>query len=226
MCGRYSFVIKKKKLETELDLPLPEGELPEFFNIAPTQNAPVLTNDQPRKLTFLKWGLIPAWSKTGKMTAATFNARMEDLAEKPTFREPFYKKRCLVVADSFYEWRTAGKQKQPFRIFPKQEKLLVMAGLWENWTDGKEKIGSFSIVTAPANREISEIHDRMPLILDTEEKRNLWLNGSHGEIEKLLVAPADNLLEMYPVSEIINSSRTPGSPKMHDKISVNPTLFD
>lgn len=226
MCGRFSLVVKKKKLAQVLEIEEPDEELPELFNIAPTQTAPVITNLDPKKLTWLRWGLIPAWSKTGQPSGSTFNARMEEMADRPTFRDSFLKKRCLVVADSFYEWRAAGgNRKQPLRIFLRSGEPLVMAGLWENWSDGSEKIGSFAIVTAPPNAEMSGIHTRMPLILDTVRKRQIWLQGSTEEVQFLLAPPPDGLLDFYPVSEKINYSRAVGTVSMHDRVVQQPTLF-
>ena len=139
MCGRYSFAPKPKQREALEDmLDLPEA-LQLSFNLAPTQPAYVIANDQPDTLQRMEWGLVPHWSKDGKNSGALINARAESLLEKPSFREAFRTRRCLVPADSFYEWKTLpGRQKAPYRIHSTDGQLLFMAGIWDIWTQNGE----------------------------------------------------------------------------------------
>lgn len=209
MCGRYSFVPTKKQVDEQLQ----EVELPATlqisFNIAPTQIAYVITNDQPKVLQQMYWGLVPYWSKDGALSGKLINARAESIFEKPSFRVPAQQRHCLVPADSFYEWRTfPGKRKVPYRIRLKSGKLLFMAGIWDVWRHAGMVLHSFSIITTPPNAEVAPLHDRMPALLLEPEMQEHWLNTTDPkETQELLHTPANDILELYRVSERLN---TPG----------------
>ncbi len=226
MCGRYSFVPSKKQIDTQLaDLERP-AELKLSFNIAPTQQGYVVTNDQPRLLQTMVWGLVPHWSRDGANGGRLINARAEGIAEKPSFREPIRRKRCLVWADSFYEWRSlADRRKIPYRILPADGSLLCFAGIWDEWRQGGKTLRTFSIITTSPNREVSGLHDRMPVLLPDAAARQRWLSDLPLEaILDMLHAPADGYLQLYPVSERLNSPAHDG-PDLHEAIPETPTLF-
>lgn len=212
MCGRYSFVPKsqqRKALETRVQVPT---ELRLSFNIAPTQTAYVIANDQPAHLQQMEWGLIPHWSADGKNSGKLINARSEGIDEKPSFREPIHSKRCLVPADSFYEWRKiAGGQKHPYRIFLENGEMLYLAGIWSEWEKGDKPKRTFAIITTSPNREMSELHDRMPVILPDAESQRLWLSDTPiDEVLSLLHPPPDGFLSMYQISERVNKPGNEG----------------
>lgn len=220
MCGRYSFSTNKAKLETILDAPLEvdEEDLLTNYNIAPTQKAYVVSNEAPGALQLFQWGLIPAWSKDPKMGGKLINARAETVLEKPSFRTAIRQRRCLVIGDSFYEWKKEGKEKTPFRILRPHDELLVMGGIWETWKGDGKIIHSFSIITTGPNAEMMPIHDRMPLVLPDVNSRKLWLEERNpAALESMLQVPSDGLLEMYEVSSLVNSVRNNGE-ELHDKV--------
>jgi len=136
MCGRYSKVLSPQDIDEAFGPVTVEAEqLVANYNIAPTQQTAVITNRDPKQIQLFEWGLVPFWSKDGKNSGRMINARSETILTKPAFRTPIRERRCLVIADSFYEWKTAGKSKQPYRIYDPKAKVLVFAGLWEFWRD-------------------------------------------------------------------------------------------
>lgn len=209
MCGRYSFVPTKKQSDEQLQgLELPASQQLSF-NIAPTQRAYVIANDQPRQFQPMAWGLVPYWSKDGANSGKLINARAEGILEKPSFREPALRRHCLVPADSFYEWRSLpGKRKVPYRIRLKNGDLMFLAGIWDEWRGGTSPKRTFSIITTTPNVEVSGLHNRMPVLLIGDAQQKEWLETTDPEtIRRLLHPPADDILELYRVSERLN---TPG----------------
>ncbi len=225
MCGRYAFAPKPKQrqaLESLVELP---ETLQLSFNIAPTQQAYVIANDQPRQLQRMEWGLVPHWSADGKNTGKLINARAEGIAEKPSFREPIYSRRCLVPADSFYEWRKTSGRKLPYRIFKENGDLLYLAGIWDEWKQAGKTRRTFSIITTTPNREMSNLHDRMPVLLPDAETQRLWLSPLPlNEVLSLLHPPQDGLLSMYRVSERLNKAGQDGA-DLQEKVAEELTLF-
>jgi len=182
------------------------------FNIAPMQNGAVITNNKPNQLQFFRWGLVPHWAKTEKQASRLINARIESIEEKPSFRTAIRKQRCLVLADSFYEWKKSGGQKYPYRIMSKSNDILLMAGIWEAWKSSTTLLYTFSILTTDANQEMESIHRRMPLIFTTKKEQEEWLSDKpFFEIKKLLQKPANGILKSYRVSQAVNSIRNNGS---------------
>ncbi len=223
MCGRFSFVTDKPKIKKVFPNIKMEGDLRTSYNIAPTQQAYVITNDQPNNLQTMYWGLVPTWAKEGKPNGALINARMETILEKPSFREPFQMHRCLVPADSFYEWRTLNGRKKPFRIAKMEDTLLVFAGIHSVW---KNMLKTFAILTTEPNAEMAEIHTRMPVILRTQEEQLAWLSDKT-PIETLISmcqTPSNGWLQMYRVSEKVNSSKYDGK-ELHQAVPDDLTLF-
>ena len=183
------------------------------FNIAPTQMAPVVRSfNGGRRMDILRWGLIPSWSKDKTAASKLINARGETVAQKPSFRDAYKHRRCLVPVDGFYEWRKEGEGKQPFRIGFKEGKPFVFAGLWESWTvpagqeDAGEVIETYTIVTTNANERIAPIHHRMPVIVDPADY-GVWLTGDPSEAADVIRAfpPCD--MAFYRVSTRVNNVR-------------------
>lgn len=226
MCGRFSLATSKAKLQELLPGVAVEENLRASFNIAPTQHAYVLTNEQPDRLQYLVWGLVPYWSEDGKNGGQLINARSEGIESRPSFRVPIRSRRCIVPADSFYEWRSEGRKKLPYRILSKTGGLLAFAGVWDVWYRGDYALKTFSIITAAANQEVSSLHNRMPVLLHTEAQRQTWLGaGDFQDALALLHPPADGLVKMYRVSEQVNSVVN-DFPGLHQEMPEQPTLFD
>lgn len=225
MCGRFSFSTSKEKLQQQFGEIETGSNLRINFNVAPTQHSYVVTNDSPNRLQYITWGLIPHWSNDGKNTGKLINARMEGIATKPSFRLPIRKRRCWVIADSFYEWRKDGSQKIPYRILLKNGELLVMAGIWDVWYKGDYAIKSFSIITAPPNKEMSPFHDRMPIIFTDKTQQQRWLEDIDvDEVLTLMNTPKDDILNIYRVSEKVNSVIN-NSSELHEPVPEPPKLF-
>ncbi len=214
MCGRFTLTATVDQLIDRFDIEffLQEEDYLPSYNVAPSQSVLAVINDGNRnKMGFLRWGLIPPWAKDMSVGYKMINARAETLIDKPSFRNAYKKKRCLIVADSFYEWkRIDSKTKIPMRIKLKSNELFSMAGLWENWKspDGKS-IYSCSVITTSPNELVQDIHDRMPVILRPEDEK-YWLDPSITDTIKLnpLLKPLDHaLMEAYEVSPLVNSPK-------------------
>jgi putative SOS response-associated peptidase YedK len=209
MCGRFTLRTSPQAVAKAFglaDLPLFEPR----YNIAPTQNvAAIQLQDGHRQLSLLHWGLIPSWADDPSIGNRMINARAEGVADKPSFRSAFKKSRCLVVADGFYEWKKAGKGKQPYYITLKNEMPFAFAGLAEHWHRGDQAIDSCTIITTGPNELMADIHDRMPVILPPEDY-DFWLDPEFQGKDKLLSMlrsySADEMTA-YPVSTIVNSPR-------------------
>ena len=225
MCGRYSFSTDEKKLKDQLKRVDVGHTLEINFNVAPTQNAYVVADDNPSALQQMRWGLVPFWAKDLKIGSRMINARSETIMEKPAFRNAIRKRHCLVIADSFYEWKKIDGKKIPYRILPTNDDLLIMAGIWETWKKEDQVIRSFSILTCPPNQEMEPIHNRMPILLQDNNLQEAWLEDKSEEgIQTLLKIPDDGLLKMYPVSTQVNSVRNNG-PHLHDQAMEQGDLF-
>jgi putative SOS response-associated peptidase YedK len=224
MCGRFTLTATVDQLIDRFDIEffLQEEAYNPSYNVAPSQSVLAVINDGARnKMGFLRWGLIPPWAKDMSIGYKMINARAETLIDKPSFQNAYKKKRCLIVADSFYEWkRIDSKTKIPMRIKLKSNELFSMAGLWENWKspDGKS-IYSCSVITTSPNELVQDIHDRMPVILKPEDEK-YWLDPSITDTTKLnpLLKPLDHdLMEAYEVSPLVNSPKN-NSIKLIQKI--------
>ncbi len=217
MCGRYASDIPPDLMRRIFRSGNPLSNIPARYNVAPTQEAPVIRRNPEtgeRSLDLLHWGLIPHWAKDPAVGAKLINARAESLSERPAFRDAFRRRRCLVPATAFYEWRRGTKPKQPFAVHRRDGAPLAFAGLWENWKMPEGQwLRSFTIVTVPANELLALLHDRMPAILDQADHA-LWLGDQASEAERLLALlrpyPAE-LLETYPVKPAVNSVRNEGA---------------
>lgn len=226
MCGRYSMIATEKQIQQEIPFLENTGvNLRESFNIAPTQHAYVITNERPERLQYLTWGLIPFWSNDGANKGKLINARAEGISVKPSFRIPIRKRRCLIVADSFYEWRKRGTRKIPYRILPKDGSLLVMAGIWDEWQGSGHQKHSFSIITTTPNEEMSGLHTRMPVVFSDKLQYEQWLDDISLEDTVSMLHPVrDDYFKIYRVSEMVNSVRN-NSPHLHQEVPEDLDLF-
>lgn len=207
MCGRYTLTVPIDQLAAEFDLDEVRAELSPNFNVAPTQSvAAILAENGGRRLETLRWGLVPSWAKDPEIGARMINARSETAPEKPSFRSAFKRRRCLIPADGFYEWKREEGGKQPFYIHMKDGRPFAFAGLWEDWNDGE--IRSCTILTTSANGLVGEVHERMPVILPAED-RDAWLDpeAETQELVSLLRPYPGDDLETFPVSRFVNSPR-------------------
>lgn len=205
MCGRYTVQVDMIELHRRFKVVLDEL-YQKNYNCAPTEHLPVITNKQPDKLSYFHWGLVPFWSKDLKIGFKMINARAESLMEKDTFRNALERRRCLVVADGFYEWKSTNGDKQPYRLTVTDGPLFAFAGIWEYNRD--LQINSFSIITTSPNELVEPIHDRMPVIL-LPEYESKWLSNSLDPVEALDMLrpyPAD-LMNAYPVSKAVGNVR-------------------
>ena len=209
MCGRYTLGMTPTEVLEALRAVGPPPDSSPRWNVAPTQAVmvAVITNEGGRQLRMMRWGLIPRWAKDAAIGNKLINARAETLAEKPSFRDAYRKRRCLVVADGFYEWRKAGAGKQPVWIHPVDGGVLTFAGLWESWKGpAGTVVESCTIVTTAANELIGTFHHRMPVILP-EEARDRWLAPGPrdpAELADLLVPCPSDLLAIRPVTTRVN----------------------
>jgi len=226
MCGRFSIAPNKQRIPEDLKKEIPlQMEIDFSYNVAPTQLAPVITNLAPHTISKMHWGLLPSWLKDPKLTGKMINARAEGIFGKPSFRMPIRKTRCLVLADSFYEWRKEGNRKKPYRILPQNEELMTFAGIWTTWGTGNSQIESFAIITCAANSDVADLHTRMPVILNTKEQREAWMSeATLAELETLILPPKAGYLKMYRISELVNSPSY-NSSDLHETVYDPPTLF-
>jgi putative SOS response-associated peptidase YedK len=214
MCGRFTLTATVDQLMDRFDIEyfLEQENFQPSYNIAPSQSVlAVISNGRHNKMGFLRWGLIPPFAKDISIGNKMINARSETLLEKPSFRTAYKKKRCLIIADSFYEWkRLDDKKKIPMRIKLKSEELFAMAGLWENWKSPEGKsIFSCTVITTTPNNLVEDIHDRMPVILRPEDEK-IWLDPTIPDtrlLDQLLVPLDENLMEVYEVSPLVNSPK-------------------
>lgn len=229
MCARYSNASPYRKIVTRFGVDAEDGaELAPRFNIAPSQEAPVVVADRDgrRHMRLMRWGLVPCWAKDTKDAGKAINARAESLAGRPTFKEPFERRRCLVPADGFYEWRDAGRAgKIPLRYVMKDGEPFGFAGLWDAWrAPGGKRIETFSIVTTPPNDLVRPIHDRMPAILRRDDEAR-WLDTKVSDPEWLapLLRPYQaDAMRCFEVSRAINSASVEGA----DLVEPVRDLFD
>jgi putative SOS response-associated peptidase YedK len=209
MCGRYTLIRLADFTDMFPWIRAPEQDPPPRYNIAPTQAIAVVPNDGNNRIDFFRWGLIPSWAKDPAIGNRMVNARVESLAEKPAFRTALKRRRCLIPASGFYEWRkNPDKTKTPMYIRLKNGKPFSFAGLWEIWhSDDGSQVRSCTIITGPANELIRNIHDRMPVILDGETARK-WIEPEEVKSDKLLPLlkpfPADKM-QADAVSRAVNN---------------------
>lgn len=231
MCGRMTMRTNPSEIARIFDAELGDSaefdELGPRYNVAPTQPITVVLQrgDEGRFVEHHRWGLVPAWADSPAAGARMINARAESIATSPAFRASFLRRRCIIPADGFYEWRKlpGQKTKQPVYIRRKDGEPLALAGLWESWrppessspdgTDGDTVLRSCTIVTGPANDLVAPVHDRMPVIL-APSVWEAWLDPTNDDVEaleRLLVAAPSSLLVLHPVGTEVNNVRSSGA---------------
>jgi putative SOS response-associated peptidase YedK len=252
MCGRYAATKNPAALVSEFDaVDETGGQAREAdYNVAPTKNVVTVVQRHPRdadgevledepavrSLRVMRWGLVPFWAKDPSVGNRMINTRAETATEKPAFKKALAKRRCLVPADGWYEWRKTGGKKEPFFMTGED---LAFAGIWESWRDKKdpeaEPLITFSIITTDAIGRLTDIHDRMPLLM-TKDNWGTWLDPDRDEVGELLTPPRDlvDALELRPISDRVNNVRNNG-PELLERVeadavdlgsSPDPALFD
>src|SRR5579863_4402440 len=213
MCGRYRLSRRKQLVEEYFDSAGEDDWVPRY-NIAPTQPVPIIRQNpkEPRReLSLVRWGLIPWWAKDSSGAAAMINARSETAATKPAFRDALKLRRCLIPADGSYEWKRNGKEKQPYCFEVNEGQLFAFAGIWESWKDASRKtkpmtIETCSILTTTPNTVTSTVHDRMPVILESDSY-DIWLDPGMTKVDVVtdMLKPFDaRLMRSFPVSTRVN----------------------
>ncbi|MBZ5753262.1 SOS response-associated peptidase [Metabacillus rhizolycopersici] len=225
MCGRFTLTITFEELVKRYAI---EDQGTPFhrprYNVSPMQQVPAIINDGSKnRLGELRWGLIPSWAKDDKFAGKTINARGETLLEKPSFKNLVYRKRCIIPADSFFEWINVEGQKRPIRFLKKDNSIFSMAGLYDTWinpTDGA-KMNTCTIITCTPNKLVSHVHDRMPVILKKEDEQK-WLQRNEVNVKDLLRLlmpfPTEEMLA-YPVSTLVGNVKNEG-PECIERINV------
>ncbi|TVR83715.1 MAG: SOS response-associated peptidase [Rhodospirillales bacterium] len=209
MCGRYDLYETPRDVAAWFRAADSVPDFPPRYNIAPSQDAPVLRLDPDgdRELAMLRWGLVPFWAEDVKIGYRTINARAETVHRKPAFRSAFRRRRCLVPATGYYEWQTTHAGKQPWRFVSAEGPLFAFAGLWERWEKTDEAVESFTIIVTDANDRARPIHDRMPVILEPAD-HDIWLGSDDVDTLRSLLRPlpADRMT-CYPVSTRVGDPR-------------------
>lgn len=211
MCGRFTIVFEPELLIRRFGVNEIPFEWRALFNAAPGQKIPAIIEDRgERRLGQLKWGLVPFWAKDEKIGYKMINAKSETIQEKPAFKNLFARKRCIIPADGFYEWKKVGKAKQPMRIMMKSGEPFAFAGLFDSWTSPEgEKVHTCTIITTQPNGVVSDIHDRMPVIL-REQDEHLWLDRDQFDadmLQSLLLPYDESKMRAYPVSAMVGSPK-------------------
>lgn len=211
MCGRYAFYSPSEATAALFGVTAASEPARPAYNIAPTQNVAAVRRDQDDtpELVSLRWGLVPFWAKDPAIGNRMINARAETVAEKPSFRAAFRNRRCLLLADGFYEWRKVADGKTPYLISARDGQPFAFAGLWEDWLDkdSGEHLQTAAIITTAANEFMSRLHHRMPVVL-VPQSASRWLDG-----EPDILAGADQLgppLRAWPVDRKVNNARNQG----------------
>lgn len=214
MCGRFTLTLSAAQIEARFGVPMPACYKPRY-NIAPTQEILALISDtQGRRIENFRWGLIPHWAKDPKIAQKLINARAETLWEKPSFRDAVTRRRCLIIANGFYEWRlTPHGKKIPVYVHLKSKEPFGFAGLWESWQSPEgQTLKTCTIITTEPNALIKPFHNRMPVIVP-KEFEELWIDPSpkaRAELERLLRPYRAEELELFDVSSAVNSPANDG----------------
>ena len=219
MCGRKT--LTKGKIEIIQDMLVDDwGEdwIPSY-NIAPTQNTPILLFNKKRFIKTMRWGLIPSWAKDVKIGSRLINARSETLSEKSSFQTLLQSNRCVIITDGYYEWMQTNNGKIPYYIHHPHNNILPMAGLWDRWIDENNKeYHTYTVITTEPAQPITHIHNRMPVILNFNELDD-WVNAKYPAKEALnMLDSFTHPLEFYPVSNFVNS------PRNNSEICIQPII--
>ncbi len=228
MCGRYIIATDAEQLAFRFGAEAPTAGVAARYNAAPTQQLPVIVNAEPARIQLLTWGLVPAWARDKTGGTGLINARLETAAQRPSFRDAWRRRRCLVLADGFYEWQRTARGKMPMRIALKSDEPFAFAGLWEEWrgdgddsrsaqsaenrwrrpgASGEAVLRTFTILTTTPNELMAPIHKRMPVILRPEQEA-AWLDTeSDRDWQRVLGPYPSDAMTAYPVSSRVNSPR-------------------
>lgn len=212
MCARYTQTKNPDQIKTRFRVDIIEGDsYKPRYNIAPTQEAPVVFQEKDKRiLSSFRFGMIPHWAKDMTIASKLIQARSDTILERPSYKQPFLQRRCLVVADGFYEWQEIeGSNSKPHHFCFKDRDLFAVAGIWSEWKDPKgEKIRSYTIITTDADSNIKPIHHRMPVLI-TEKDEEAWLDPENHNPDKLIPMLKSSCegIGYYPVSTIVNSPK-------------------
>jgi putative SOS response-associated peptidase YedK len=226
MCGRFVSASPPGEIARYFDAEAPEAALEPSYNVAPTNDVyVVLADGSTRRVAPMHWGLVPRWAKDPSVGNRMINARAETLATKGAFKPAFQKRRCLIPADGFYEWKKVPgqKRKQPVYVHPAGGEHFAFAGLWEVWRDpnasdaerdaGADRLRSCTIITGEPNERVRPVHDRMPVILP-RSAWDTWLDPELADLDtlgKLLVPAPSSVVDLHPVSTEVNNVRNKGA---------------
>ena len=221
MCGRFTLFTNIEEIIDRFNIQSAfNDEYHSSYNVAPTHSVLSVINDGTKnRLGYLRWGLIPSWAKDEKIGYKMINARSETIAEKVSFKNAYKNKRCLILADSFYEWKKTPERKIPMRIKLKNNAPFGMAGLWESWKSPNGMVHSCTVITTTPNELMTSIHDRMPVILRPEDEE-IWLDSSIHDTEylKQFLKPIDSQhMEAFEVSSNVNSPKN-NAPHLIERI--------
>ena len=208
MCGRFTLTLDPIELREIFNLMEMPEEWMQRFNIAPSQLVAVLTNPDERRIDFFQWGLVPSWAKDPSIGFRLINARSETIAEKPSFRSALARRRCLILADGFYEWKKMGGKtpSMPYYFKLKDNKPFAFAGLWEQWQPPEGNLlKSCTIITCPANELVGSVHDRMPVMFDAAHSWQWIENRPQEDLQNMLQPFPPELMSAYPVGRAVNS---------------------
>lgn len=205
MCGRTSLAVDPEVVGTRFDVEVPD-DIPRRYNIAPGDGLVAIRNDATETVDMLEWGFLPGWADDPDDVPTPINARSETVARKSMFKDAFRERRCLILADGFYEWQGPPGSKQPYRIQRTDGEPYAYAGLWETWAppNGGDQRVTCTILTTEANEVVTGIHDRMPVMLEPGEE-SAWIGSADiAELQTLLDPYPESLLKAYPVSKAVN----------------------
>jgi putative SOS response-associated peptidase YedK len=207
VCGRYTLTVGGEELVEVFGVPAPSFEHLPRYNIAPTQLAPVIARDeQGTRLGRLRWGLVPSWAEDASVASKLINARGETVQTKPSFREAFRRRRCLVLADGFYEWVGEAGKKQPHWIHRPDREAMTFAGIWESWNGPQGSLHTYAIITVQASADLQRLHSRMPAIVHPQD-REQWLESRHPADAAELLRTYSGALHHHAVSQLVNTPR-------------------
>ncbi|NLO21059.1 MAG: SOS response-associated peptidase [Syntrophomonadaceae bacterium] len=217
MCGRFSIIDDIDQICQRFNCPTVAFDYWPRYNVAPTQEVPVVMQGQNRReLKPMRWGLIPYWTGEGKKGKPLINARVESIGEKPSFKNSFRHRRCIIPCNGYFEWQKEPGGKLPYRIMQQGVELFGLAGLWDQWMDATgQEILSFAIITTEAAEAVRAIHQRMPYILSREQEK-MWLEGTGNHDLLSLMQPVQDLAS-YRVSTLVNSPKN-DTPAIIEKI--------
>ena len=208
MCGRYTITLDSADLQQEFDLSEMPAEWKSRYNVAPTQEVPVVADAQLRVVKMMHWGLIPFWAKEKSIGQRMINARSETLREKPAFRTAFAQRRCLILADGFFEWQKVDPKapKVPMYFQLSDKKPFAFAGLWETWhASAENKILSCTIITCQPNELVAQVHNRMPVILDSQHAWD-WIGEKDPQKLQLMLTPFPaEMMQAHAVGQYVNN---------------------